>query len=139
MSGPGRASSALVIVLAVTVLAAPTVGDVGGCGRAATPLDEATFAGARKREDCRRCAECDLATPRCARACDATLPPEVKFPLTCKPLLHDGEVCLRALRAASCDDYATFVSDAPVTPPECDFCRVPDPLPPGALAEGGAP
>lgn len=134
---PGRVSLAVVIVASATVLAAPTVGDVGGCGRVATELDKDVFAATRKREDCRRCAECELTAPRCVRACDAGAPPEVRFPLTCQPLLHDGEACLRALRAASCDDYATYVDDAPVTPSECDFCRVPDPLPPSALVEAG--
>jgi hypothetical protein len=37
-------------------------------------------------------------------------------------------VCIDALEAASCSDYASFVSDvAPTEPSECDFCRdIPD-------------
>jgi hypothetical protein len=59
---------------------------------------------------------------------------------------------LRALAAASCDTYATYVDDdAPATPTECDFCQVPLPsAAPGARGfadaasiptpvEGGAP
>ncbi len=102
----------------------PTVGDVGGCGRTATELDEAAFGHGRKVVDCRRCTACGLATARCARACDGKAPADSVFPTTCRPLRHDGEVCLDALLAASCGDYATYVDDgAPVVPSECEFCR----------------
>jgi hypothetical protein len=38
-------------------------------------------------------------------------------------LVHDGEVCLRALEVAACDDYALFMDDvAPSLPTECNFC-----------------
>jgi hypothetical protein len=110
--------------VAVVFCAAPTVGDVGGCGREATALDEAQFSRARKIADCRRCAECALTPARCARACDPKQPGDAVFPATCHPLRHDGEVCLDALLAASCSDYASYVADeAPLTPPECDFCH----------------
>jgi hypothetical protein len=45
------------------------------------------------------------------------------FPEGCAPLVHDGEVCLRALHFASCDAYRGYVDDAaPTVPTECDFC-----------------
>jgi hypothetical protein len=47
----------------------------------------------------------------------------VAFDPDCFPLVHDGEVCLNALRAASCNDYANYVDDlAPTVPTECNFC-----------------
>jgi len=102
----------------------PTVGDVGGCGKTATELDEGAFRRARKIVDCRRCGACGLSTPRCARACDEKDPGDVAFPSTCRPLYHDGEVCLNALVAARCSDYARYVDDAaPEVPSECAFCR----------------
>ncbi len=119
-----RAQLAVLAAVAIFFCAAPTVGDVGGCGKTATALDEGQFGQARKRADCRRCGECGLTTARCVRACDARAPSDVVFPATCHPLYHDGEVCLDALLAAACGDVATFVSDeAPLTPSECDFCR----------------
>jgi hypothetical protein len=37
--------------------------------------------------------------------------------------VHDGEVCLRVLLHASCDDYASYMNDrAPAAPSECQFC-----------------
>ena len=127
-----RREIAIAAIVAVVVLPAPTVGDVGGCGKTATALDPNVFAHARKVLDCRRCSECGIANDRCKRACDTSAPSDTVVPATCHPLLHDGEVCLRALQAASCDDYATFVDDvAPSIPSECDFCRLPP--------EGGAP
>lgn len=120
---------------------APTVGDVGGCGRQATELDGAAFGQARKELDCERCGACGLGTSRCQGACDATQPPETALPQTCRPLLHDGEVCIRALGAASCDDYASYMDDvAPSLPSECEFCRVPPSAPrASALGGGGGP
>jgi hypothetical protein len=39
------------------------------------------------------------------------------------PLVHDGEVCLRALDDAACEDYLEYMSDvAPTVPTECNFC-----------------
>lgn len=102
---------------------APTAGDVGGCGAEVVALDTAAFARDRKSQDCRACQDCALEGARCARACDPNAATDVVIPSTCRPLEHDGEVCLRALRAASCEDYAGYVSDAPSTPGECSFCR----------------
>ena len=123
-----RRELVVVAILALVFGAAPTVGDVGSCGRQATDLDEGAFAAARKSTDCQRCRGCGLQTQTCARACDAGAPSDIAFPATCRPIAHDGEVCLHALEAASCDDYAAFVSDTGrAVPTECDFCRlVPD-------------
>lgn len=128
----------VVVVLGVLCMA-PTPGDVGGCGAEVTALDRDRFAAARKREDCLRCAECGLTTPRCARACDPKKAPETAIPASCLPLQHDGEACLRALDAASCDAYATYVDEArPVTPSECGFCKVEPPSPPSFTADAPA-
>jgi hypothetical protein len=133
------------LALAVAVLGAlvmaPTVGDTGGCGRTATELERDRYENGRKLQDCERCQECGLATARCERACDPKELPEILLPATCRPLLHDGEVCLRALAAASCSTFASYVDDdAPTTPSECEFCRVAPVAPPPAFApDGGAP
>ena len=140
-----RTLSLAVITLGV-LLMAPTVGDTGGCGRTVSELDHERYANGRKVEDCQRCGECGITNARCTRACDPKAPPEIALPATCRPLYHDGEVCLRAVAAASCDTFATYVDDeAPANPGECDFCRVPLPAPPpafvdsGLVAETGAP
>lgn len=124
---------ALFVALAAVVLGmGSTVGDVGGCGADATDLDETSFALARKRLDCARCTECNLTTQRCVEACDLHKPSDVGFPPYCKPLLHDGEVCIDALRVASCSTYADYVDDQfRAVPIECEFCRgdASDPMP----------
>jgi hypothetical protein len=121
--GVRRRELALAAVLALVFGAAPTVGDVGACGQAATPLDEAVFAAQRKELDCQKCTECGLITKTCSNACDPSKPSDVAWPDTCFPLDHDGVVCIDALEAASCADYASFVSDVdPTTPTECQFC-----------------
>jgi hypothetical protein len=137
----------VIVVLLGALCAAPTAGDIGGCGRSVNELDPARFAVARKLEDCQRCTQCGIATERCTRACDPKQTSDVLIPQTCKPLYHDGEVCLRALDAASCDDYTKYEDDfAPTNPSECEFCRVVPPPPSSggvfgdaAPPEGGAP
>ncbi len=120
-------------IIAFALFPAPTVGDVGGCGKTATALDPLVYAHAKKSVDCSRCNDCGLTTGRCTRACDPKQPSDVEIPATCHPIFHDGEVCIRALKAASCTEYASFVDDdAPAVPSECDFCRIP----PG---DGGTP
>jgi hypothetical protein len=123
---------AFVAVLAAVLCTAPTVGDVGGCGTPATDLPAGAFAAERKALDCQRCTQCELTTNACHTACDPKARSDVGWPATCHPLQHDGDVCLRALRAASCSDYASFVDDtAPTVPTECDFCHlVPEAGPP---------
>src|SRR6202012_2687101 len=118
------AAAFVVGVLAVLCMA-PTPGDIGGCGTTVTELNVENSAFARKEQDCERCQDCSLHTTRCTNACDPSFPPDTALPTTCRPLEHDGEVCLRALHAASCSTYATYVSDtSPSTPSECDFCKV---------------
>jgi hypothetical protein len=134
---PRRRDVALVALLAVGLFAAPTVGDIGGCGTQATDLDESVFAEARKQLDCQRCRECGFTTTTCKNACNPAVPSDVSFPPTCRPLAHDGDVCLRALEAASCGDYAAFVDDtAPSVPSECDFCLTPAPSAPVTIPMG---
>jgi hypothetical protein len=117
-----------VVILLGVLCMAPTAGDVGGCGTDVIALDPDAFAIARKDVDCTRCKECGLSAPRCQRACDLVIPPDTNLPRTCKPIQHDGDVCLRALRAASCQAYATYVDElAPATPSECEFCQIAPP------------
>ena len=141
-----RRLRALPVVVVGLLLMAPTVGDTGACGRTATELEHDRYANARKLQDCQRCQECGLQGARCLRACDPKALPEIELPATCRPLYHDGEVCLRALGAASCGTFATYVDDdAPSTPSECEFCRVaPAPSTPsfgdgGRVGEANAP
>ena len=127
-----------IVVLVAIFSAAPTVGDVGGCGQTAIELAPSSFAAAKKQVDCERCQECELLTSRCETACNPAAIPEDTIPSTCHPLIHDGEVCTRALRAASCDDYADFVrDDARRVPTECEFCRAEPQTGPSLGAEGG--
>ncbi len=119
-----RRTLALTALAALVFGAGPTVGDIGSCGAQATLLDEGTFTRERKQTDCQRCTSCRLGTRTCSTACDPDSAPTAGWPSTCLPLQHDGDVCLRALEAASCGEYASFVSDtAPTLPTECDFCR----------------
>jgi hypothetical protein len=107
--------------LAVVFGMAPTVGDIGSCAQPADQLDARTFFDIKAGLDCDRCGECGLSGKLCNRACKE--PPATAFPSGCRPLVHDGEVCLRALIHASCDDYASYVNDvAPTAPSECQFC-----------------
>lgn len=130
-------STIVVAVLGVLSMA-PTAGDIGGCGSEASLLDVPTFALERKELDCERCRECNIGAARCARSCDPKSPTETGLPASCEPFAHDGDVCLRALRAASCTTYATYVADdGPSTPSECAFCKIVPPAPPPALTTGG--
>jgi hypothetical protein len=115
------------LLLGVTAIlalftAAPTPGDTGGC-QPARPLDESAFFQAKRNVDCDRCQECEITSQHCSRACDDERIGSERFPDGCAPLAHDGAVCLRALLAASCDDYGAYVNDdRPQLPSECDFC-----------------
>jgi hypothetical protein len=134
-----RRAPLLVLAVLGLLCAAPTAGDIGGCGTEASSLDTGVFTSARKDLDCRRCAECEIPTARCKSACDRSRPPETQIPKTCQPLLHDGEVCLRKLEAVSCDAFATYVSDvAPSTPSECEFCKLPSASPAPSFAVDAA-
>lgn len=111
---------ALFVLLALSL--APTAGDVGGCGEAAEDLDPQKFWAVRYGIDCEQCVRCGFTTSRCQEAC-AGPPPELGFPLACFPTVHDGEVCVRALDAAGCGEYAAYVADeGALIPSECDFC-----------------
>jgi hypothetical protein len=110
------------LVLCLFTMAPTPPGDVGGCGQAAQPLDGPVFFQHRARIDCEKCTECNFATERCATSCEGT-ELQIAFSEGCAPLVHDGEVCLHALRAADCDEYETFVRDSgPLVPTECRFC-----------------
>jgi hypothetical protein len=116
-----RRRHAAAMVLAVMLGMGPTVGDIGSCGQQADALDARTFFIIKAGIDCKRCGECGLSGRPCDRACNQA--PETAFPPGCQPFVHDGEVCLHALIHASCDDYASYVSDAaPTAPSECQFC-----------------
>lgn len=122
---PQQTIALRLLLAAVSLLfcAAPVPGDVGGCGQEPADLDPGIFFASKQAIDCERCNDCQLLTQACTRACDPKTPVPRSFPQGCFPLVHDGEVCLRALRAASCDDYAGFVDDrAPTVPSECNFC-----------------
>ena len=126
--------------VSVAFLMAPTPGDTGGCGVTAETLDVNQFGESRKIVDCQRCTECNITTMRCKNACIATIAPDVAFPATCEPLREDGLICLRALSASSCDDYARFMDDtAPEVPTECQFCRVTTVPPATLINDGSAP
>jgi hypothetical protein len=110
-----------IIVLALFALAGPTAGDIGSCGQDVVDLDPAKFFLEKNRIDCDRCADCGYATETCLRVCFEPAP--TTFEPGCFPLVHDGEVCLNALEAASCDDYQQFIDDVnPSVPTECNFC-----------------
>jgi hypothetical protein len=118
---PNRASIGFIIVLGVFA-AAPTVGDIGGCGGTDETLDARKFFAARLELECDRCGECALDTAPCRRACNKSTIVPSTFPTGCRPAVHDGEVCLRALEALSCTRFADVVDPAPIVPTECDFC-----------------
>ena len=107
---------------------APTPGDVGGCGQSPAELDPGTFFASKANIDCQRCQECGLTRASCENACTAPESYPSAFPENCVPLVHDGEVCLRALLHASCGDYGSYMNDsAPSVPTECNFCPEPAP------------
>lgn len=106
----------------VAVCAAPTPGDVGGCGQKRQALDEATFFSTKSAIECERCGECEIRTDRCTQACNDDSGGR-RFPEDCVPLVHDGEVCLRRLLDVGCDTFGEYVDDrTPAVPSECDFC-----------------
>jgi hypothetical protein len=116
-------SRLLLAAIALVFCTGPTPGDVGGCGQEPDNLDPPTFFATKKAIDCARCEECGFVTQSCLDACDQTVPWETEFPEDCFPLVHDGEVCLRALQYASCGEYEEYMSDvAPTTASECNFC-----------------
>ncbi len=120
-----RARLGLVMVLSV-LAAAPTVGDVGGCNEQADELSAEKFFKARLESECMQCRACEIAgTPGCKRVCDPLVRVPGTFPKGCRPLVHDGEVCLRAIELLSCEAFAHVVAVNPIIPNECDFCPAP--------------
>jgi hypothetical protein len=108
--------------IALAFCAAPVPGDVGGCGQDPQELDPQTFFWSLQGAECDHCRQCGLTTSACERACADTLG-QTAFPKDCVPLVHDGEVCLRALQNGSCDDFREYMSDrSPSIPTECNFC-----------------
>lgn len=122
-------------IVALTLLAAPTVGDIGSCGQDIVELDPVKFFAEKAFIDCRQCTDCDISSDACRRACRGELE-ATAFPQDCFPLVHDGEVCLNALQAASCGDYLSYTDDAaPTVPTECNFCPLSET--PTSSAQGG--
>jgi hypothetical protein len=108
--------------IALAFCAAPVPGDVGGCGQAAKQLDPEAFFWNLQDRECQQCRACDVTTSACERACGTTLV-QSEFPKDCVPLVHDGEVCLRAIEQSGCSDVRDFMSDSsPSIPTECNFC-----------------
>lgn len=127
--GPGAAPRARPgpgwIRLAIALLfftLAPTAGDIGSSCQPEDDLDPSRFWSVKQSIDCQRCDECQVSTQACSRACASTLIFN-DFPSSCRPVEHDGEVCLDALLAASCAEYEGFMADQGSTiPTECAFC-----------------
>lgn len=114
--------------LSLLFCSAPTPGDVGGCGQKPAELDPIIFFAAKATIECEQCASCGLARAACSKACQFPEGSPLAFPERCLPLVHDGEVCLRALQYASCDDYGSYMSDtSPSVLTECNFCPEPAP------------
>jgi hypothetical protein len=119
---PVQLMKAVVGFVALAFCAAPVPGDVGGCGQEAQELDAATFFWSQQGTECEHCNDCGLTTDACTRSCGNVLV-QTAFPKDCVPLVHDGEVCLRALQNGSCSDYREYMSDSsPTIPTECNFC-----------------
>jgi len=98
-------------------------GDVGGCGQAAQELDPSVFFERVRAVECEQCTRCAIQTLACRAVCVGDEPVPTEFEPGCVPLVHDGEVCLRALEAASCRAFRDYVDEgAPRMPSECDFC-----------------
>lgn len=123
-------------VLVIFFAAAPTVGDIGSCGAAPDEMDPVKFFTAKETLDCEKCQACEILSEACKRACEPELDLE-DFPDGCRPLVHDGEVCLTSLEGAGCDDYRKYMSDfSPTIPTECNFCP---PCDDGGLPDGSPP
>ncbi len=119
---PSRADVLRLAIAVVFFTAAPTAGDIGSCGQAEDDLDPARFFGAKQEVDCQRCADCELTSDACGKACSPGLLIR-EFPPGCVPLEHDGVVCIDALAAADCGDYRRYMADeASTIPTECNFC-----------------
>jgi hypothetical protein len=122
MRWPQQIVKAALGFLALAFCAAPVPGDVGGCGQDPQELDPETFFWSLQGIECDHCRSCQITSAACDRACADSLV-QSQFPVNCVPLVHDGEVCLRALQDGGCSDFRDYMSDrAPTVPTECDFC-----------------
>lgn len=109
-------------LLLLVFAAAPVAGDIGSCGQSAEDLDALKFFARKGGIDLTRCNDCGFETAICQNLRAGKLE-STSFPDNCYPLVHDGEVCLDALMAADCEEYASFVADEGRTVPgECNFC-----------------
>jgi hypothetical protein len=109
------------LALCCLVCLAPTPGDLGGCGQEPRLLGARRFFEEKREVDCSACSTCGIVNRTCSSVC--TDPVTAAFPEGCFPLVHDGEVCLRALSYSTCEEYAGYLDDrAPRIPSECDFC-----------------
>jgi hypothetical protein len=122
--GAGHVALRLAVVTAAMLGGVGALpGDIGGCGQGGDALEARQFFARKRAIECQRCAACGLESEACEGACEAESATTESFPEGCVPLVHDGEVCLRALESARCRSFATFVADqAPRMPTECDFC-----------------
>ena len=116
----------LLATMVLCFVIAPTPGDIGGCGQGAEQLDAKAFFDKKRGIDCRKCNDCafDLFF-YCEEACRVNADASESFPIGCFPLVHDGEVCLRALEHTSCKNYVDYVKNdigTRSTPSECNFC-----------------
>jgi hypothetical protein len=112
---------ALLAVIALFFLMAPTHGRIGCQTKAADDLDPTKFFAAKQDIDCQKCLDCEIHTQTCLAACGQIV--AGTFPTDCFPNVRDGEVCLDALQATGCEGYGSFVADEGSTiPTECDFC-----------------
>jgi hypothetical protein len=106
----------------IAFCAAPVPGDGGGCGKDPVSLDGPRFFESKKALDCARCRECNVRTRTCDVACDYESQ-LAELPRGCDPVEHDGDVCIRRLLDAGCEEYRTYLrDDSPETPTECNFC-----------------
>ena len=122
---PRRLEYLALFAVVLLFVVAPTPGDIGGCGQSSEQLKATTFFHSKRVLECRRCHECDVAFQYCVDACDDSLAVPDSFALGCFPLVHDGDVCLRAIEHASCSTFMDYVHDDPrlrSSPTECNFC-----------------
>jgi hypothetical protein len=110
------------LLFALFCLGPTPPGDIGGCGQQVQPLDATVFFQHWANIECEKCTECNFVSTRCTKACEGE-ELQQSFRDGCAPLVHDGEVCLRALRAADCDEYQDYAKDnGTLVPTECRFC-----------------
>lgn len=121
-SAASRAARLSFLFAVLAFCAAPVPGDAGGCNQRPQELDAPAFFDRKQYIDCIQCRECGVTSAACEVACGPVMDVPA-FPDGCIPLVHDGEVCLRALLVASCDEYREYTRDeGATTPTECNFC-----------------